>query len=77
MTTDSEAFDLDRAHVFHSWSAQAALSPLVFAGGSGTSSRTGWTSTGWRCSAGGVLPQRYATPSWISSPSGVGAVATP
>lgn len=36
MTTDSEAFDLDRAHVFHSWSAQAALSPLVFAGGSGT-----------------------------------------
>jgi taurine--2-oxoglutarate transaminase len=25
----------DRAHVFHSWSAQAALDPLVFAGGEG------------------------------------------
>ncbi|GAA1706715.1 aspartate aminotransferase family protein [Microbacterium sediminicola] len=30
------AFDLDRAHVFHSWSAQGALAPLVIAGGSGT-----------------------------------------
>ena len=29
-------FDLDRAHVFHSWSAQAALNPLVFAGGEGS-----------------------------------------
>jgi len=29
-------FDLDRAHVFHSWSAQAALSPMVFAGGEGS-----------------------------------------
>ncbi|GAA4167641.1 aspartate aminotransferase family protein [Gryllotalpicola koreensis] len=29
------ARDLDRAHVFHSWSAQGALDPLVFAGGSG------------------------------------------
>jgi taurine--2-oxoglutarate transaminase len=28
-------YDLDRAHVFHSWSAQAALSPMVFAGGEG------------------------------------------
>ena len=26
---------LDRAHVFHSWSAQGALDPMVFAGGSG------------------------------------------
>jgi taurine--2-oxoglutarate transaminase len=29
------AYDLDRAHVFHSWSAQGALAPLVIAGGSG------------------------------------------
>ena len=28
--------DLDRAHVFHSWSAQAALNPMVFAGGEGS-----------------------------------------
>ncbi|MDQ1576810.1 MAG: hypothetical protein QOH55_1960, partial [Microbacteriaceae bacterium] len=26
---------LDRDHVFHSWSAQATLSPLVLAGGAG------------------------------------------
>ena len=31
------AYDLDRAHVFHSWSAQGALTPFVIAGGSGTS----------------------------------------
>jgi taurine--2-oxoglutarate transaminase len=30
------AFDLDRAHVFHSWSAQAALKPFVPARGKGT-----------------------------------------
>ncbi|HEY0248193.1 MAG TPA: aspartate aminotransferase family protein [Gryllotalpicola sp.] len=30
------AYELDRAHVFHSWSAQAGLDPLVFAGGAGT-----------------------------------------
>jgi taurine--2-oxoglutarate transaminase len=30
------AYDLDRAHVFHSWSAQGALNPLVLAGGSGS-----------------------------------------
>ncbi len=29
------AYDLDRAHVFHSWSAQATLSPMVIAGGAG------------------------------------------
>lgn len=29
------AYDLDRAHVFHSWSAQAALTPFVIAGGAG------------------------------------------
>ena len=29
------ALDLDRAHVFHSWSAQGALNPQVFAGGAG------------------------------------------
>ncbi len=33
---DARTFELDRAHVFHSWSAQGALSPLVLAGGSGT-----------------------------------------
>lgn len=27
------AYDLDRAHVFHSWSAQGALTPFVIAGG--------------------------------------------
>ena len=30
------AYDLDRAHVFHSWSAQGALNPLVLAGGLGS-----------------------------------------
>ncbi|MFT4286726.1 aspartate aminotransferase family protein [Nocardioides sp.] len=33
---DARAFELDRAHVFHSWSAQGALKPLVFAGGLGS-----------------------------------------
>ena len=33
---DAVTYDLDRAHVFHSWSAQAALDPLVLAGGLGT-----------------------------------------
>jgi taurine--2-oxoglutarate transaminase len=31
----SQTYLDDRAHVFHSWSAQAALDPLVFAGGEG------------------------------------------
>ena len=37
MPTDDDALALalDRAHVFHSWSAQATLSPLVIAGGQG------------------------------------------
>ena len=30
------AYDLDRAHVFHSWSAQGSLKPFVIAGGSGS-----------------------------------------
>ncbi|MCY7412081.1 MAG: aspartate aminotransferase family protein [Salinibacterium sp.] len=30
------AYDLDRAHVFHSWSAQGALNPFVMAGGAGS-----------------------------------------
>lgn len=34
--SNSEAFELDRAHVFHSWSAQGALKPRVFASGSGS-----------------------------------------
>ncbi len=33
---NAEAFALDRAHVFHSWSAQGALKPLVFQSGSGS-----------------------------------------
>ncbi len=33
---DTRAKTLDRSHVFHSWSAQAALDPLVVAGGLGT-----------------------------------------
>jgi taurine--2-oxoglutarate transaminase len=32
----ARAYALDRAHVFHSWSAQGALQPLVLAGGSGS-----------------------------------------
>ncbi|NEM91538.1 aspartate aminotransferase family protein [Galbitalea soli] len=32
----TRAFSLDRAHVFHSWSAQGALAPWVPAGGLGT-----------------------------------------
>ncbi|WP_298133152.1 aspartate aminotransferase family protein [Micropruina sp.] len=31
-----ETYRLDRAHVFHSWSAQAALDPLVISGASGS-----------------------------------------
>ena len=36
-TTDLDALtsQLDRAHVFHSWSAQGALQPFVLAGGQG------------------------------------------
>ena len=33
---DALAAELDRAHVFHSWSAQAGLKPLVIAGGEGS-----------------------------------------
>ncbi len=33
---DQYAKQLDKAHVFHSWSAQKAFDPLVIAGGSGT-----------------------------------------
>ncbi|MGN6501979.1 MAG: aspartate aminotransferase family protein [Pseudolysinimonas sp.] len=33
--SDSLAYDLDRAHVFHSWSAQGALNPFVIAGAQG------------------------------------------
>lgn len=36
VTTAGEALRLDRAHVFHSWSAQGALRPLTLAGGSGS-----------------------------------------
>ena len=33
--SDSLAYDLDRAHVFHSWSAQGSLDPFVIAGAEG------------------------------------------
>jgi len=33
--SDSVAYDLDRAHVFHSWSAQGTLNPFVIAGALG------------------------------------------
>src|SRR5947209_1784240 len=32
----AEVFALDRAHVFHSWSAQGVLNPMVIAGGEGS-----------------------------------------
>jgi taurine---2-oxoglutarate transaminase len=35
-TDGTRTLDLDRAHVFHSWSAQGALAPFVIAGGSGS-----------------------------------------
>src|SRR5690349_8777475 len=34
--TTSDAYSDDRAHVFHSWSAQRALQPTVVAGGEGS-----------------------------------------
>lgn len=34
--TPQETYDLDRAHVFHSWSAQAALTPMVVTKAQGT-----------------------------------------
>jgi 4-aminobutyrate aminotransferase-like enzyme len=36
MSTNQRAHDLDREYVFHSWSAQASLDPMVIAGGLGT-----------------------------------------
>jgi len=42
---DAHAKTLDRAHVFHSWSAQAALDPMVVAGGLGS---TVWDHAGRR-----------------------------
>ncbi len=41
----SEAYENDRAHVFHSWSAQDALSPAVVAGAAGS---WFWTEDGTR-----------------------------
>jgi taurine--2-oxoglutarate transaminase len=36
MSTNQQTRDLDREYVFHSWSAQATLDPMVIAGGLGT-----------------------------------------
>ncbi|MFV0308344.1 MAG: aspartate aminotransferase family protein [Desertimonas sp.] len=44
-TTTSRAYADDRAHVFHSWSAQAQLNPVVIAGAAGSSF---WTEDGTR-----------------------------
>ena len=35
-TSGKEVFDLDRAHVFHSWSAQGQITPMPVAGGQGS-----------------------------------------
>ena len=35
-TRKSQTYQDDRAHVFHSWSAQGALDPLVVAGAEGS-----------------------------------------
>ena len=35
-TRGKEVFDLDRAHVFHSWSAQGQITPMPVAGGQGS-----------------------------------------
>jgi taurine--2-oxoglutarate transaminase len=35
-TDGQRAYELDRAHVFHSWSAQGSLTPFVIAGGAGS-----------------------------------------
>ena len=40
---DAYTYDLDRAHVFHSWSVQGDLHPLVIAGGNGS---TVWDHSG-------------------------------
>ncbi|MGL5823660.1 MAG: aspartate aminotransferase family protein [Nocardioides sp.] len=36
MIDESRTFELDRAHVFHSWSAQATIKPLVLTRGAGS-----------------------------------------
>jgi len=45
LTLDAQAVALDRAHVFHSWSAQAHVAPFVVAGGSES---TVWDHAGHR-----------------------------
>lgn len=42
---DTLALELDRTHVFHSWSAQASLNPISIAGGAGS---TVWDHSGRR-----------------------------
>ena len=45
ISTPSTALELDRAHVFHSWSAQGSLQPMTIAGGLGCEV---WDDTGRR-----------------------------
>lgn len=45
MTTNAESIAADRAHVFHSWSAQGSLQPVPIAGGEGA---TFWDNEGNR-----------------------------
>src|SRR5688572_28767971 len=44
-TSEADAYRDDRAHVFHSWSAQRALDPVVVTGGLGS---TFWDAQGTR-----------------------------
>jgi hypothetical protein len=53
ITTENEtAKRLDREHVFHSWSAQATLDPVVIAGGLGIDTSTSRAS--WSTSTSGI-----------------------
>ena len=69
-TRRSQAYTDDRAHVFHSWSAQGALTPLVVAGGRGrrgSGTRTA-TATSTSRPSSSTSTSATSTPSW-SRPS--------
>jgi hypothetical protein len=69
------AHQLDRAHVFHSWSAQAKLAPMtvIAAQGSylGTATVTGyWTSRPrWSIPTSAISTRRWSPPSPSRPPS--------
>ena len=58
---DDLTYQLDRAHVFHSWSAQGALHPMVLAGGQGCRVHAAITTSG-------APARRAAMPRHISRP---------